>query len=117
MGGPDAFEATIEDGGALVHVHDPGAFVLGVVALVHLDKQEEITLWTSVEGNGSIHDRNATWDTRLTMGIASTILRQVYAVDVRMMFALPTLTPRPPTKKNKKGHLQTGVFDAGRNTN
>ena len=33
-----------------------------------------IALWTGVEDNGSIHDRNGTWGMMLTMGIASAIV-------------------------------------------
>ena len=36
-------------------------------------KQEKIALWTRVEENGSIHDKNGTWGMRLTMGVVSTI--------------------------------------------
>ncbi len=36
-------------------------------------EQEEIVLWTGVEHNGSIHDRNVTGGMRLTMAIWTTL--------------------------------------------
>ena len=64
-------------------------------------KQEEIAVWTGVEGNGSIHDGDGTIGQVLTMK-----WQRVYLfVSIRVILVLPSLTQRLLKKKKEKVHL------------
>ncbi len=67
----------------------------------------EQALWTGVEGNGFIHERDGSRGMRLTMCMRSTIATDLSSCEctyVSDMFVLPTLAQRLLNKKSEKGH-------------
>ena len=78
--------------------------IMYVAITTHDAKQDEIALWTGIEGNGSIHDRDGNKGLRLTMDMESTVVTGLAASKCYVVFVLPALTQRL-LKMEEKVHL------------
>ncbi len=96
------FEIT-PSGGGVAHKYRPDAGIQ--LALVLTQRQEEIALWTGVEGYSSMYDREGTTGMGLNIGMVYTIETGLSIHERKSYVCIAHLDQRLLKKRNKKVHL------------